>query len=312
MGTTSRGFPWPEPGSPADGPGAFQALAQSVNDEFDGLDIGGYSQGTLADRPAAGQAGRIYRVSLGTGLDRVYVDTGSAWVEIGTRVATGTLAARPTTFTGNRLYVVTGDSTSSNNGLMFFDTGTAWQQVGGPAPLGSAPVAASAAGTLGFDGIQVYVKTAAAGTAGNRLVGPGLEVMTTAQITALSGPSNLFTGRQILNSDTGQILVVKTSGTAPVVSGAVSKAQGSFTGNGGAQTIAVGFAPDLVIAQTTNTGTNAGQAILHKTDATVRQASYGSTGAPFAGDYLTSNGFYAGGAMVTNATTWSWTAFKFV
>lgn len=43
----------------------------------------------------------------------------------------GTLAARPATFSGNRMYYVIGDSTSTNNGQLYYDTGSAWVQVVG-------------------------------------------------------------------------------------------------------------------------------------------------------------------------------------
>lgn len=64
-------------------------------------------------------------------------DTDAALVTLATAIAnatsvtSGTLAARPAASKLNRVYIVRGDSTPANNGLIFLDTGTTWQQVGG-------------------------------------------------------------------------------------------------------------------------------------------------------------------------------------
>ncbi len=45
-------------------------------------------------------------------------------------LTTGTLAARPTASKLGRLYFVLGDSTPSNNNVLWVDTGTDWEAVG--------------------------------------------------------------------------------------------------------------------------------------------------------------------------------------
>lgn len=83
MDTTTRlGLPYPELVELADGPDAFQLLAEAI----DNAAIVG--QGTLANRPVSsggspGIVGRIYRAT-DTGL--VYWDTGTSWVAIGPSV----------------------------------------------------------------------------------------------------------------------------------------------------------------------------------------------------------------------------------
>lgn len=49
----------------------------------------------------------------------------------------GALSARPTSTSGSpgiqgRLYYVTGDATTANNGILWYDTGTSWVSVGNP------------------------------------------------------------------------------------------------------------------------------------------------------------------------------------
>jgi hypothetical protein len=74
MGVTSRqALPYPEPTDPADGPGAFQALAEAADQSSFTL------QGSLASRPAAGKQGRFY---WATDVTTFYLDTGSTWVTI--------------------------------------------------------------------------------------------------------------------------------------------------------------------------------------------------------------------------------------
>lgn len=70
--TTEWSLPYPLSTDPNNVPSDMQALATAL----DGLIFGGAS-GTLANRPAAGKARRVY-YATDTGL--LYYDTGSAWV----------------------------------------------------------------------------------------------------------------------------------------------------------------------------------------------------------------------------------------
>lgn len=73
--TTSRlALPAPTLSDPADVPADMLALANSVDGK-----ILVTMAGTLAARPAAGTAGRIYRVSSGAGLSDLYYDNGTTW-----------------------------------------------------------------------------------------------------------------------------------------------------------------------------------------------------------------------------------------
>lgn len=76
--TTRLALPYPTLAEAADGPAAFQALAAAI----DNAAI--WSFGTLAARPAAsGIAGRMY---YATDTGHFYVNTGTAWIDIGPSV----------------------------------------------------------------------------------------------------------------------------------------------------------------------------------------------------------------------------------
>lgn len=86
--TPAHGLRYPAYNVAADIPQDIRNLAEDVEEALAGLDVGGYSEGTLADRPAAGAAGRVYRVNLGAGQGRIFIDTGSSWAEPGSVLAT--------------------------------------------------------------------------------------------------------------------------------------------------------------------------------------------------------------------------------
>lgn len=48
-----------------------------------------FLRGTFAARPAFGTVGRVYEVTTGTNAGRLYWDTGSSWLEIGSGSAGG-------------------------------------------------------------------------------------------------------------------------------------------------------------------------------------------------------------------------------
>ncbi len=67
--------------------------------------------------------------ALGPAQFRSFADSLAPYLG-GSQVLGGTLAARPSAGTAKRLYVVAGDSTASNNGLVYYDNGSAWVLVG--------------------------------------------------------------------------------------------------------------------------------------------------------------------------------------
>ena len=50
-------------------------------------------------------------------------------IDVAATVAQGTLAARPAPSTMGRLYMVQGDATAANNGILWWDTGSTWVRV---------------------------------------------------------------------------------------------------------------------------------------------------------------------------------------
>lgn len=92
-------------------------------------------------------SGALYVVTSDTVVTNTTPTTSAPWAQMlppGVSLATGTLANRPTTFTGNRLYIVSGD-TAANNGLAYLDTGSAWVQFGGGAAATSVRAVAASA-----------------------------------------------------------------------------------------------------------------------------------------------------------------------
>lgn len=67
--------------------------------------------------------------ALGPANFRSFADSLAPYLG-GSQVLGGTLAARPAAGTANRIYIVRGDSTTQNNGLVYADNGSAWVLVG--------------------------------------------------------------------------------------------------------------------------------------------------------------------------------------
>lgn len=328
MTTLYKGYAVPEYTDSEDGPKAFRDFIDTLT----AGSSGSVTYGTLANRPTAtdralyavvgDSASNNGRLFLGT------VISGSAsWNELGLKVVTGTLANRPTSFTGNRIYIVVGDSTASNNGLTYFDTGSAWLQIGGSGstvravatsasdvPVRSTGVASqtgnfyeavTSGGTVAF-AVKADGRTASA-------AGFELPAFSTANLPAVGA-----VGMLVYDTTASQVKVKTASATASYVavgSSSALKATGTYTGDGStARAIAVGFAPDLVVVQS---GNNSYLGLITRTDnpAQYRQAynfAGSSTGASVT-DRLTSSGFVVNtdvSYLNTSTVTYAWSAFK--
>jgi hypothetical protein len=153
----------------------------------------------------------------------------------GAQVLGGTLAARPSAGTAKRLYVVSGDGTASNNGLVYYDNGTAWTLVG--QSLRAAVAYAAATGDVPFASRGVSGQTGdlqqwqtSTGTAlssvkaNGRFVGPVDPVTTftrdstnnnrVTQIVVTQGGSTIKTTSFTYNASDGTVNTITESGTA--------------------------------------------------------------------------------------------------
>lgn len=155
--TAEWALPYPTSTDPNNVPSDIQGLAT----QLDGLILGGAS-GTLAARPAAGKARRIY---FATDNGLLYYDTGSAWVAY-------SAASAVATTTGDLLYA------SGPNALARLAVGTPNQALMGGttpgwqgSPVFSGPV--STQGLTGATAASRYVGATASGppTSGSFTVG---------------------------------------------------------------------------------------------------------------------------------------------
>jgi hypothetical protein len=81
--TTRSVLPYPVPADSNNVPADMQRLAQAIDNI-----LTSFSQGTLANRPAFGTAGRVYAATDTGPPVSVYYDTGAAWVFLNTSVLT--------------------------------------------------------------------------------------------------------------------------------------------------------------------------------------------------------------------------------
>jgi hypothetical protein len=144
MSTPRLQLPYPAPGDPADVPADIQGLAAAV----DAAAIGYAGQGTFANRPAPGIAGRIYHVvgdPAPAWSDTTWYDNGGTWIPIG-RSSPATINSQqsqlPPSGEG-------GENTAGrtfwawDTARFFVDDGVKWNLVGAAGGQASATVAAN-------------------------------------------------------------------------------------------------------------------------------------------------------------------------
>lgn len=171
--------------------------------------------------------------ALGPANFRAFADSLAQYLG-GSQVLGGTLAARPSAGTANRIYIVRGDSTTSNNGLVYADNGSTWvligqslrQAVAYAAATGDVPLASR--GVSGQTGDlqqwQSNTGTALASVKANgRFVGPVDPVTTftrdsannnrVTSIVVTVGGTTIKTTSFTYNAD-GTVNVITESGTA--------------------------------------------------------------------------------------------------
>lgn len=149
--------------------------------------------------------------ALGPAQFRAFVDSLNPYLG-GSQVLGGTLAARPAAGTAKRLYVVYGDSTASNNGLIYADNGSAWvlvgqslrQAVAYAASTGDVPLASQGVSGQTGDLFQVRSNTGGVLSAFKANGRPVFPVAPTTTFTRDSANNNRVT--QIVESSGGTTL----------------------------------------------------------------------------------------------------------
>lgn len=105
----------------------------AIVDVVDGA-MAAYSSGTLANRPIStpGQPGMNGRFYLATDVQRIYVDTGTGWVQFNAAVpSVGSLPASPVD--GDEVYLSVGSALWHLRYNAAAPSGKRWESVGGPA-----------------------------------------------------------------------------------------------------------------------------------------------------------------------------------